>query len=193
MHAFNGDVVLVYLSFLVPVLYVCTHVVKAKDSRCEPSLAPFGDLTRNTGKRPLFIAPKWCGNPFRYWSLLSSVGFFVVAALFLEHHVHTPLPKWWGWALVMIAVVSTFHHMRTYKQVNDDWLRVVDVMLSGAFTALVLATPGTFAVWVAVLAATLLITALNTVRDYCVKSFIHMSIHLVALGSILFLLFGPRA
>ena len=88
-----------------------------------------------------------------------------------------------------MAIISTFHHMRTYRQRNDDWLRVADVSLSCIFTLVVTVSASSALLILPLLSSVVLAVVLNVVGDCTHKSLIHMSIHLLAISSVMFLLF----
>ena len=79
--------------------------------------------------------------------------------------------------------------MRTYKQNNDDWLRVADVAVAAVLTATIVISEWDVAMIIPLLASLVLVVYLNRLKNCSHKSFVHMCVHLVAISTLLWLLF----
>lgn len=80
-----------------------------------------GNFTLN--ELPLYVYPDW--NPeCIYWTIYTSL-LFVIIVIY-----KTNLPQWFGFINITLGIVSTLHHMRSYKQQYEDWLRLLDLFFA---------------------------------------------------------------
>jgi len=84
-----------------------------------------GNFTLN--KLPFYVYPDW--NPeCIYWTIYTSLLFVIIGIIIVIYK--TNLPQWFGFINISLGIVSTLHHMRSYKQQYEDWLRLLDLFVA---------------------------------------------------------------
>ena len=134
--------------------------------------------------RPLYAAPLWKPGS-AYYSMMSSMFFFVVAEVIFKFP-SARIPEWFGWVVLILATISSFHHMRAFDEEYDDWLRMFDLAAAAIFgaTSLVLFY-NSIVTWIAMALVVVFVRALKASPSPNVKSFWHMWFHLTVCAALI--------
>ena len=102
-----------------------------------------------------------------------------MAELVLQYRWKNNIPQWLGWLCMLVAFVSSFHHMRPYDQEYDDILRLVDVVVANSFgAALFVLFYNSIVQWVGLAVVIVILIGLAKLPHPNSKSFMHMWFHL---------------
>jgi hypothetical protein len=145
--------------------------------------------TSTLGTLPVYVAPVWRADPCAYWTVATSAGFVLVGAAILGRRAPARggLPRWFGALNVVCGGVSVAHHLRTYHQAYDDWLRIADLALAVAYAAAVLGLLGGHPLtWVAAGTAAVAVWALRQAPTPDAKCAWHAAFHLSVLLNTLY-------
>ena len=144
--------------------------------------------TSTLGTLPVYVSPVWRDDPCAYLTVATSLGFVLVgAAILLRAGTPPRLPRWFGALNVVCGGVSAAHHLRTYHQAYDDWLRVADLALAVAYAAAVLGLLGGHPLtWVAAGTACVAVWALRQEPTPDGKCAWHAAFHLAVLLNTLY-------
>jgi len=133
----------------------------------------------------LYIYCIYYKKMFVYWSMLTSVLFFVMGFYFYRNE---RFPKLIGVCLMACGIVSTFHHARRYDEPGweYDGIRVLDLgfvaILGGLFTYYYGAQRVFWLIAVGLIGFRCMIGCLDTCEE---KTMCHACMHLFALAGII--------
>lgn len=155
-------------------------------SGCPSSAMPFGwdpNVSYDMGELPVYVPPLWQGRWYDYMSAYTSVLFVVVGSgIVVSGETASGLPTWFGMCTILVGVVSTAHHVRSYHQVYHDWLRMLDVVLATAYAVVLLLLIPSPWTWGLAGCAMVVVGALKRTSHPMYKSWLHAVFHLLVLA-----------
>ena len=132
-----------------------------------------GNFTLN--ELPFYVYPDW--NPeCIYWTVYTSLLFVIIGIIILLYK--TNLPHWFGFINISLGIVSTLHHMRSYKQTYEDWLRLLDLFVAILYGVSLVILFG-YSTYITFLLAAITIFFLKRENDPNTKCKWHALFHLI--------------
>jgi len=154
---------------------------------------PFADLSLVSPlQRVLFASP--CRSPSKpmtsFWSslVITTVGLFV-----LLNVQSVRLPLWFPILVIVCGTLSAFHHLRSYGQFHDDWLRVLDIVLALGLAGIMLGNGLLGSSPLPLAAGVFAILLLGSQTTNSSRRTCHAALHVAAAATILLFAFSDNS